>query len=435
MHAKRVPGARLIGSPVLLVALSLASAAQENQPAPKPRPIVVTVGATQGDFRGTDGAALQAAVDYVAGLGGGTVRIASGRYLLRNALKLRSHVHISGEPGKTVLAACDGVKVRLAVDGDCNERQITLDDPSGFRVGDGVVIQDERNGWGYYVTTATLTAQVGDRSFRLSQPLYLDYMMRFKATAALSFPVVGGWDVRHVTLDGLTLDGNRGKSAQFVDGCRAGGIYLHECSDITIRNCTVRAYNGDGIVCGVSERVTVEDCASEENAGHGLHPGSGSSQPTFRRNRAVRNGHDGLFVCWRVRHGLFADNDLQGNQRDGISIGHRDTDNHFRKNRVIGNARAGIFFRDETEPMGAHRNVFEDNLIQDNGTALPAGFPAAAVVVLGHHHDLVFRGNTIGNRSAGGTAKVGIQLSKVAQRLREENNTFTHLEARTRTAD
>jgi parallel beta-helix repeat protein len=434
MNVKNLSLVVLTGSLSLFAGFGLRSAAPENQSEPKPRPIVIKVGVTDGDFCGADGAALQAAVDKVVGLGGGTVRIGPGRYLLRNALKLRSNVQIIGEPGKTILAACDGVKVRLAVDGDCNERQVTLDDARGFQVGDGVVVQDERHSWGYYVTTATLTAQVGPNSFRLSQPLYLDYMMRFKATAALTFPVIGGWNVSNVTLEGLTIDGNRGKSAQFVDGCRVGGIYLHECADITIRNCTVRAYNGDGIVCGVSQRVTVEDCTSEINAGHGLHPGSGSSRPTFRRNRAIGNGHDGLFVCWRVQNGLFEDNDLQGNHRDGISIGHRDSDNLFRNNRVTGNARAGLFFRDETEPMGAHRNVFEHNTIQDNGTALPKDFPAAAVVILGHHHDLVFRDNTIGNTSTAGKAKVGIQTSKYAQRLREENNTFTHLETRTQTA-
>ena len=398
-----------------------------GQPLPKAQPVIVTVGVKEGDFRGTDAHALQAAVDRAAAKGGGTVRIGPGRYLMRNALMLRSNVKIVGEPGKTVLVACDGVKVLLACDGDCNERQITLEDPRGFQVGDGVVIQDERYGWGYQVTTATLTAKVNDKSFRLSHPLYLDYMMRFKATATLAFPVVGGWNVKNASIEGLTIDGNRAKSAQFVDGCRAGGIYLHECEDIAIRNCIVRDFNGDGICSSVSHRTTVENCTSENNAGHGLHPGSGSHKPTFHKNKGLNNGHDGLFVCWHVQHGVFEDNEMRGNQRDGISIGHRDTDNRFFKNRVTGNSRAGILFRDETEPMGAHRNVFEDNVILDNAAQLKKGFPAASIVIQGHHHDLVFKGNTIGNSSASGPSKIGIHVSKQALRLRDENNTFSHV--------
>jgi parallel beta-helix repeat protein len=240
---------------------------------------------------------------------------------------------------------------------------------------------------------------------------------------------VGGWNVKNVTIEGLTIDGNREKSAQFLDGCRAGGIYFHECEDITIRNCVVRGYNGDGICSSVSQRTTVEDCTSQDNAGHGLHPGSGSHQPTFRNNRALNNGQDGLFVCWRVQQGVFENNELRGN-RDGLSIGHRDTDNHFRKNRILNNARAGIHFRDETEPMGAHRNTFEDNTILDNGTNLKDDFPAAAIVIFGHHHDLTFRGNTIGNSDTTGKAKFGIHSSKHSLRLVEVENTFSFVDGR-----
>jgi hypothetical protein len=132
-------------------------------------------------------------------------------------------------------------------------------------------------------------------------------------------------------------------------------------------------------------------------------------------------------VCWRVRHGRFEDNELRGNGRDGISIGHRDTDNLFRDNRIVQNGRAGVLFRDETESMGAHRNVFEKNVIQDNGTALKDGFPAACIVILGHHHDVVFRGNTIGNSAGAGKLTIGIHASKHARGLRLENDNFTNL--------
>src|SRR4030095_5196994 len=86
----------------------------------------IVVGIDEGDIRGSDNRALQAAVDHLASLGGGTVRIGPGRFVMRNALKLRDNVDIIGTPGKTVLAACEGCRSLLAADGDCNERQITL---------------------------------------------------------------------------------------------------------------------------------------------------------------------------------------------------------------------------------------------------------------------------------------------------------------------
>jgi parallel beta-helix repeat protein len=354
----------------------------------------IRVGVDEGDFRGNDDRVLQAGIDSVARLGGGTFSIAPGRYQMRNALTLRSGVRVVGVPGQTVLVACDGLESPLAADGDCNERQIALRDPAGFRVGDGVSIQDSRKN-GFEVTTATLLEQLDPRTFRISAPLYLDYMVSDKASARLVFPVVAGWNVTNAAVEGLTIQGNRAH-AQPLNGCRGGGIYLFECADIAIRNCTVRDYNGDGISFQVSQRVVVEDCLAENNAGLGLHPGSGSQHPVVRRNVSVRNGSDGLFVCWRVKYGIFEGNDVRENGGVGISIGHKDSDNVFRDNKVTANARAGVLFRKESEPMGAHRNVFEHNVILDNGLASDGQLRAEPVLIEGVHRDLQFRANTLG---------------------------------------
>jgi parallel beta-helix repeat protein len=386
----------------------------------------IHVGIESGDLRGSDHRALQAAVDYVAGLGGGTVTIGPGRYVMRNALTLRYHVRIVGVPGQTVLVAADGARSLLACDGDCNERQITLADPAGFQVGDGVAISDSGQSGGFGVTTATLTAQLDERTFRISAPLYFDYLVSKNASARRAFPVVGGWGIRDATIEGLTIEGNRARSEP-LDGCRGGGIYLFECEDVTIRGCTVREYSGDGISFQVSRRITVEECAAENNAGLGLHPGSGSQEPVLRGNRSVGNDRDGLFVCWRVRHGLFEENELRANQGSGISIGHKDSDNLFRANTITGNGKAGILFRNETEAMGAHRNRFEQNTILDNGSAAGGDTSWPSIVIRGAHHDLQFRDNTIGYTEPPSAAIPGIRASREARGLIADENEFRHV--------
>ena len=70
----------------------------------------VHVGIKEGDIRGGDNRALQAGVDYVAKLGGGTVRIGPGRFQMRNALVLRDNTRVCGVPGKTILVAAAGIK-------------------------------------------------------------------------------------------------------------------------------------------------------------------------------------------------------------------------------------------------------------------------------------------------------------------------------------
>jgi nitrous oxidase accessory protein NosD len=239
------------------------------------------------------------------------------------------------------LTACAGFSTPLATDGDCNQRAITVADPSGFRVGDGVAIIDDRANGGFEVTTATITARDGANTFRLSRPLYVDYLVSRKARARLVFPIVGGWQSKNAAVEGLTIDGNRGK-ALALDGCRGGGIYLFECAEVTIRRCAVHDCNGDGISFQVSGKVVVDGCLTHDNTGHGLHPGSGSQHPILRNNRTFGNDLDGLFVCWRVQHGLFADNIIESNKRSGISIGHKDSDNLFQGNRITGNRIAGI---------------------------------------------------------------------------------------------
>jgi parallel beta-helix repeat protein len=385
---------------------------------------LVRVGIDEGDLRGGDQRAIQAAIDYVTSLGGGTVRVGPGRYTLRNAVTLRDHVRLIGTAGKTVFTPVEGAKSALAADGDANQRAITLADPSGFQVGDRVLIADDHYASGFDLTSAVLTAKIGKATFRLSEPLRNDYMVHQHARVELSFPAVGGWNVQDAAVEDVIIEGTRGRTAcKACDGCRHGGIYLFESADVAIRRCTVRDFNGDGISFQVSRGITVEECISKNNAGLGIHPGSGSQRPVVQRCHSIGNGGDGLYVCWRVQHGRFEDNELRGNKGVGISIGHKDSDNLFRGNRVTQNHGVGLLFRNEAEAMGAHRNVFEKNIFLDNSLSSKDA-PSACIIIRGHHHDLVFRQNTIGVSSERSGAAVGIIAGKEALRLQAKDNVF-----------
>ncbi len=73
----------------------------------------VTVGLGDADLVGSDQRVLQAAVDYVAGLGGGVVDIGPGDYLMRDLLHLRSNVRVRGRPGETRLRKADAAGIRI----------------------------------------------------------------------------------------------------------------------------------------------------------------------------------------------------------------------------------------------------------------------------------------------------------------------------------
>src|SRR5262245_43280796 len=100
----------------------------------------IRVGQRDATLIGTDHRALQAAVDYVAALGGGLVEIGAGEYLMGDSLHLRSDVTVRGQKGKTVLRKADAAVSPLALDADFGEQQVTVEDPAGFAVGAGIAI-------------------------------------------------------------------------------------------------------------------------------------------------------------------------------------------------------------------------------------------------------------------------------------------------------
>jgi len=348
----------------------------------------LTVGIRDADLNGNDNRVLQAAVDYVGSLGGGTVEIGPGEFIMRDSLHLRAQVTVRGQGARTVLRKAKASTSALALDGDFGEEQITLKEAAGFEVGDGVAIWD-KNAGGFHTTVARITGRNGN-TFSLSLPLNADCMVDSGAQAATVYPVISGYYLEGVRVENLTVAGNQQENVH-LNGCRGGGVFLYRCPGAILQGCTIRDYHGDGISFQQSNDVEVNACVSEGNSSLGLHPGSGSQRAIVRNSQARRNGEDGLFLCWRVKHGLFEGNTLEGNGRFGISIGHKDTDNLIRNNRVIGNTNDGVFFREESEGMAGHRNRLEHKFIENNG----GSEPVAGIRVRGETGELVFLGNII----------------------------------------
>jgi hypothetical protein len=351
------------------------------------------------DMVGTDNRVLQAAVDYVASLGGGTVEIGPGTYEMRDSLHLRENVTVTGSGPETVLRKADGAVADLVLDGDYGEEQITISaagDASPFAVGSGVAIWDDKAG-GFHVTVATLThgpipptvpEEALGLTFAVTTPMQADYLVKRGATAATVYPVISGYHLRGARVESLAIDGNRANNAP-LGGCRGGGIFLYRGHGTVIQDCVVRDYNGDGISFQQSHDVVVERCDVSGCAQLGIHPGSGSQRPTVIDCHSHDNGTIGLFLCWRVRGGRFERNRLERNGRTGISIGHKDTDNLFVQNVSVENGRYGVLFRDESAPMAGHRNRFVECTISGNATDPTAG-EGADVHVGGETRGVVF---------------------------------------------
>jgi len=377
--------------------------------------VTVTVGPREADLVGSSDKVLQAAVDYVSRLGGGTVHVLPGTYRLRNAVYLSSKVRLLGSGPDSVLMKEPSETTKLAADSDWFDQEVTLVEPGGFRIGDGVCLRTKNpSDGGKEVLKRTLVARDGNR-FKLDRPLRENLWLMGDATCASLFPILSGENISNLVIENLTLDGNKERNEN-LDGNHAGCIFLQDCTRIVIRGMTARNYNGDGISWQICHDVTVENCHSHDHIGLGLHPGSGSQRPLIKNNRMERNDI-GLFFCWGVKYGLAEGNKIKDSRSYGISIGHRDNENLIVENDVLRSGKVGVLFRAERgKDFAPHRNRLERNRIVDSGSE--AG---VAVDVQGETQEVAISGNQIQETRAP-AQRVGIRLGPMTSEITLTDN-------------
>lgn len=377
--------------------------------------LTITVGTAKADLIGTDHRVVQAGVDYVAGLGGGTVRLLPGTYLFRNAVQLRSGVRVAGSGPETVCRKEAGGKTSLLENSDWYDREITLQDPAGFGVGDGIVLRatNPHNG-GEDIFRRTLVARSGNR-FKLDQMLSENFWTAHKAVASKTHSLFEGYRIADAAIENICLDGNRANN-EFLNGNYVGCIFLRESNRIAMKQVLARNFNGDGISYQVCHDVRVEDCQSVGNANYGLHPGSGSQRTVVTGCRL--EGNDiGFFFCWGVKWALVERNVMADNRRFGVSIGHNDTDNIVRNNEVLRSGKFGIYLRQEHGPTFApSRNHIEANRVVDSGNET-----GAAVEIEGVTEQVTLRNNVLLETRLP-AARAGVRIHKEAKAIELNGN-------------
>jgi parallel beta-helix repeat protein len=411
---------QLAGATLLLISIFLIGCGPQSQTSEPGAPKTVTVAQNgAADVTGSDNTALQRAASMLSP--GDTLEIGPGEYLMDNSLIIPvSDVTVRGVPGRTVLKKNSAVSSLIVEGGDWGEDVFIVSEPEKFKTGMGVAIKDDKNAWGYSVVTATIEDIRGDTVFTSERSVndlnYVDGGARIEST----FPVLAGYELKNVLIEGITADGNKDGNPFHLGGCRGGAIYLFDCTDVTIRNCVARNYNGDGISWQITDRITVEGCEAYGNTGLGLHPGTGSPNSVITGCHAHHNDVVGLFLCYRVRLGKITDNVFEHNGRYGISIGHKDSDNFFENNAIRNNGFSGVYFRKNPERVGGHRNIFRNNEIKDNGSE-EQGY---GVYVEAENQGEVFENNQIGETRTGSetTQRYGIYIAKGNSSLTAQSN-------------
>jgi parallel beta-helix repeat protein len=340
---------------------------------------------------------------------------------MENSLFVPSGVTVRGVPGKTILRKSRGIESLLTEDGDYGETFLPVADPQKFHAGMGVAVTDDilKTGWDITITSV---AKVKPPYVIINPMTVRDYdEEQHHARLTNTFPILCAIDAADIVFENLIVDGNRAENA-YIDGCRGGAIYMYRVRNVTVRNCTAKNYNGDGISFQISDGVQVLNSESYGHAGYGVHPGTGSVNALVKGCRIHENGDIGLFLCWRVRHGRFENNVIENNGHYGISIGHKDTDNEFTGNTITRNGVTGVYFRKETLKNSGSRNVFRNNKVLDNGNVHEGyGF-----YIEPYATDLVIDGNQISDtRTTNRTQRYGIYKAPGAGTVESKNNSMS----------
>jgi len=390
-----------------------------NRPMRNRQDLVMTVGQTEGDLQGNDDKVIQAGIEYLHRLGGGTLKILPGVYNLRNAIYLHPNITLRGSGEETILRKTASVVTALVRDSDWFEYGVQIADTKGFTQGGGVMLRSKTGPgeWQFDVLRATITAIEGDVIFldRLTEE---NFWLEKDATAATVFPILTAENVDDVAIEDIVLDGNRDEN-EHINGNFAGGVFIQHCNRWSFRNVTSRNYNGDGFSFQVCDDIRFLNCRAINNSDLGFHPGSGSQRPVFQ-NCVSRDNSQGIFFCWSVSDGLAENCVLSDNSKYGISIGHRDTDNVIRQCIIERNGEVGILFRNEAnEFRSGSRNKIENCIIRDNGSN-QQGF---GIDIQGKVRDIAVH-NTRFENTAGKNQSTGIRIGLEADRIILHNNTF-----------
>lgn len=379
----------------------------------------ITVGGSKADIQGFTSEAIQTAIEALHNTSnGGTVVLLPGNFEIKSPIRLYDNMTLSGSGKNTILKKCKGYRSAFALDADYGELQITVADASGFTKGMGVAIYDEGQRSGWDLTTANITDIKGNVLY-IDNYLVRDYHADKKGTVSNSCSVIAAVNADNVRIANLTVDGSK-ETNDMIDGCRAGGIYLHKVHKALVENVTVRNFNCDGISWQITEYVTVRNCEVYGCANSGLHPGTGSPYTLVEGNSSYDNDGYGLFVCWRVRNGIVRNNNFHNNGKNGICTGHKDTDMLFAGNHIFENGGDGINLRGELALNAPHRSIFKNNIIENNGTK-EKGY---GILVNCKAEGLVLEGNIIRNTGNGKQA-AAVMLTENALPVEMKNNTIS----------
>jgi len=374
----------------------------------------IKVGGPDADIEGFNSNSIQYAINSLNEKGG-TIILSPGEYEINAPVKLKSNTTLMGSGKETILKKARGIQTEYIEDADYGELKLIVKNPDGFVPGMKIQVTDNENSSCWNVSTAYIT-EIIDNVIYIDNYLIRDYRSDMDGKISNACSIIDIIEAENVEVKNLFIDGNKKENFK-MDGCNGSGVYVFKSKKVIIDNVVVHNFNGEGISWQITEDVTVKNSEISGSGNIGLHPGTGSPLSLIENNDVHDNEVDGLFICWRVHHSKVIGNRFYNNGRFGICTGHKDSDVLFEKNHIYNNGSDGINLRGERAINAPHRNIFKDNIIENNGKknggyGMSFNSPAEEVKVFG---------NTIRDTGSG-TQKAGLFFYENALPVTLEDN-------------
>ena len=297
---------------------------------------------------------INAAINYLAALGGGTVQLTTGTFYIDGKIVMKSNVRLAGQGNNTIIEKnCDDYGIEALGGAGTELTGIVLRD---FKITRNAADTNNKELIKFYYTDNSCIEQVF---------CYNAYNQAIILTFADKNKIRNNYVVTTTTLRGISLvDSNYNTiSDNYIDGANDSGIYIYDSIKNTINGNTCTGNGTDGIYVGGNQNlITGNTCEGNSDEGITL---IGGNYNTVTGNTCCNNTNDGIDLgetadyntvsgntCYNNGHGIYINgadlneitgNNCNGNTTDGIRVDINSDNNVISGNNTSNNGGRGIY--------------------------------------------------------------------------------------------
>lgn len=321
----------------------------------------------------------------------GTTTTLTGTHVLRRSIELGDGDTLVGD---ALLRRGETTQKNLAQDAQEGVVRISVADTTGYRLGDELSVIAYKTG-----SECVIVVDLGPDWIEIESPLTQAYTVANYAAVVNYFPLVRAIG-SGITIEGLTIDGNRDPDVQQWQ-IIGGGLIHMEATNSVIREVTVVNSPATGILLADGRDNLITHCYVGSNFGHGVFLDNEIDivveWNTMSYNGDRRNG-DGILVNGGAGHHVYR-NLARHNERYGLHpAGELTRGGVWELNDASENGSDGFRFCYNNFDL-----LVQDNTLNNNGRSGVGGF--------GKGGEYADRFNNVTNCVASGNRRYGIEMN------------------------